>query len=120
MYKRQDPHRTSRRAATRFRSSHAVKETREEAGLEVKAEKLIAVQDWRRHNVCNLPFGVVKIFVLCKALGGEFHENIETTEIQYFTREELPENLADEKTTREQILMCFDASENPDWKTMFD
>ena len=77
-------------------ASNAVKETREEAGL------------------------VVKIFVLCKALGGEFHENIETTEIQYFTREELPENLADEKTTREQILMCFDASENPDWKTMFD
>ena len=101
-------------------ASNAVKETKEEAGLEVEAEKLIAVQDWRKHNACNLPFGVVKIFVLCKILGGEFHENIETTGIQYFSREELPDNLANEKTTREQILLCFDANEDPDWKTMFD
>lgn len=101
-------------------ASNAVKETKEEAGLDVEAEKLIAVQDWRKHNACNLPFGVVKIFVLCKTLGGEFHENIETTEIRYFSREELPENLANEKTTREQILLCFDANEDPEWKTMFD
>ncbi len=29
-------------------------------------------------------------------------------------------DLANEKTTREQILLCFDANEDPDWKTMFD
>lgn len=101
-------------------ASNAVKETREEAGLEVAAQRLIAVHDWRKHNACNLPYGVVKIFVLCKILGGDFQENIETTEIQYFSRETLPENLANEKTTRAQILMCFDANEDPDWQTQFD
>ena len=29
------------------------KEVKEEAGLDVTAEKLIAVQDWRKHNVTN-------------------------------------------------------------------
>lgn len=51
-------------------ASNTVKETREEAGLQVSADKIIAVQDWRKHNKCNLPFGVIKIFVLCRKLGG--------------------------------------------------
>ena len=101
-------------------ASNAVKETKEEAGLEVCAEKLIAVQDWRKHNECNLPFGVVKCFVLCRLIGGSFGENIETTEIGYFGRNELPKNIAAEKTTREQILMCFDANEAENWGTLFD
>lgn len=101
-------------------ASNVIKETKEEAGLDVTAEKLIAVQDWRKHNACNLPFGVLKIFVLCKVQGGSFVENSETSEIRYFSKEELPEQLANEKTTKEQILMCFEAHESENWKTMFD
>lgn len=101
-------------------ASNVVKETKEEAGIDVCAEKIIAVQDWRRHNACNLPYGVIKIFVLCENKGGTFNENIETTEIRYFGKDELPENLAVEKTTAEQINMCFDAYENIHWKTIFD
>ena len=80
-------------------ASNIEKETKEEAGLEVKADQVIAVQDWRKHNKCNLPYGVVKIFVQCNVIGGNFQENIETTESKYFTKEELPENLAVEKVT---------------------
>lgn len=102
-------------------ASNAVKETKEEAGLDVYADKIIAVQDWRKHNDCNLPYGVIKIFVLCKIIGGGFSENIETIGTQYFKRRELPANIADEKTTTEQILMCFDANEAGDkWTTQFD
>lgn len=102
-------------------AENAQKETKEEAGLDVKAETLIAVQDWRKHNRCNLPYGVAKIFVLCRVVGGSFEENIETTEIRYFSRQELPEKLAVEKTTIEQVQMCFDAYEAGDsWKTQFD
>ena len=101
-------------------ASNVIKETKEEAGLDVTAEKLIAVQDWRKHNACNLPFGVLKIFVLCKVYGGSFSENSETSEIRYFSKEELPEQLANEKTTKEQILMCFEAHESENWHTMFD
>ena len=47
-------------------------------------------------------------------------KNIETIEIGFFDRESIPEVLAVEKTTKDQILMCFDAYEDPDWRTMFD
>ena len=101
-------------------ASNIEKETKEEAGLEVKADQVIAVQDWRKHNKCNLPYGVVKIFVQCNVIGGGFQENIETTESKYFTKEELPENLAVEKVTKEQIRMCFEAYESDSWKTLLD
>lgn len=102
-------------------ASNAVKETKEEAGLDVYADKIIAVQDWRKHNACNLPYGVIKIFVLCKTIGGEFSENIETIGAQYFKKNELPVGIANEKTTAKQILMCFDANEAGDsWTTKFD
>lgn len=101
-------------------ASNTVKEAREETGLEVVAERLIAVEDWRRHNVRNYAYGVVKIFVLCRPVGGAFRENIETTETALVTRDDLPGNIAVEKTTREQILMCFDAAEDPFWRTRFD
>lgn len=101
-------------------ASNVIKETKEEAGLDVVAEQLIAVQDWRKHNPCNLPYGVIKLFVQCRAIGGAFDENIETTEIQYFDRDALPEHLAAEKNTAEQIQMCFDAYQRKDWKTVLD
>lgn len=61
------------------------------------ADKLIAVQDWRLHNVRNYAYGVIKLFVLCRKTGGSFVENVETTETGYFGREKLPDNLATEK-----------------------
>ena len=101
-------------------ASNTVKEVKEETGLSVAAVKLIAAQDWRKHNVCNYVYGVLKTFILCESNGGEFEENIETTETGFFGRDEIPDNLAVEKTTKEQILMCFDAYENPDAPTAFD
>lgn len=91
-------------------AENTVKEALEETGLTVEAERLIAVQDWRRHNACNYIYGIIKIFVLCRAIGGEFAQNIETTETAYFSAEELPEQFAVEKTSREQALMCLDAA----------
>lgn len=100
--------------------SNVIKEVREETGLDVTAQKLIAVQDWRRHNVQNYAYGIIKIFVLCQRIGGSFSENIETTEIRYFSQDNLPDHLAVEKTTREQIQLCFDAYGEDNWKTQFD
>ena len=101
-------------------ASNAEKEVREETGLIVRSEKLIALQDWRKHNVVNYAYGVVKAFVLCRYISGTFEDNIETTETGFFDRESIPENLAVEKTTKEQILMCFDSYEQKDSATLFD
>lgn len=100
--------------------SNTEKEVREEAGLNVKATKVIAPHDRNKHNPPPYPYGVCKIFVLCELIDGEFKENSETTETKYFSLDELPENLAIEKNTKAQIEMCFKAYKDPDWKCEFD
>lgn len=100
--------------------SNTIKEVKEETGLDVEAIKVIAMQDRNKHNKPIYVYGVCKIFVLCNVIGGEFIPNIETTEIKYFSLEELPNNLAEEKTNKEQIEMCFKAYADKNWQTQFD
>lgn len=100
--------------------SNTIKEAKEETGLDVKAIKVIAIQDRNKHNTPVYAYGVCKVFILCEVIGGKFEENIETTEIKYFSLEDLPQNLAEEKINREQIEMCFEAYNNKEWETQFD
>lgn len=100
--------------------SNTEKEVREETGLNVKAVKIISIQDRNKHNNPVYAYGVCKIFVLCEVINGKFVENIETTEIRYFSLQDLPHNLAEEKTNKEQIEMCFKAYLNENWQTQFD
>lgn len=86
----------------------------------MKAIKIISVQDRNKHNTPMYAYGVCKVFVLCEIIDGEFKENIETTEIDYFTLEDLPKKLADEKCNKEQIEMCFKAYNDNNWQVQFD
>lgn len=99
--------------------SNTIKEVREESGLEVTAKKIIAIQDRNKHNVPLYAYGICKVFVLCDIIGGTFIENIETTEIGYFSLNNLP-TLAEEKTNREQIELCFKAEKDEQWVVLFD
>ena len=99
---------------------NTIKEVKEEAGLDVTADKVIAIQDRSKHNLPVYAYGVCKIFVLCSLVGGEFVENIETTGFDYFSQSDIP-NLATEKNNEEQIKMCFEAYRaGNNWKTIFD
>lgn len=98
---------------------NTIKEVKEESGLDVSADKIIAVQDRAKHNLPVYAYGVCKVFVLCSVLGGQFVENIETTEFQYFSEFEIPE-LTEEKNNLEQIKMCFRAYRAENWETEFD
>ena len=100
--------------------SNTIKEVKEETGLNVKAIKIISVQDRNKHNTPMYAYGVCNVFVLCEIIDGEFKENIETTEIDYFTLEDLPKKLADEKCNKEQIEMCFKAYNDNNWQVQFD
>ena len=99
---------------------NTIKEVKEESGLDVTAERIIAVQDRAKHNLPAYAYGICKIFVLCSLVGGRFQENLETTGFDYFAEDSLPD-LATEKNTATQIKMCFDAYHAGDaWKTYFD
>ena len=98
--------------------TNTVKEVKEETGLDVKAVRLIALQDRNKHNVPVYAYGVCKVFVLCELIGGEFTENVETTEIAFFDVENLPANPAKEKNTEQK--MCFEAYKEENWQPYFD
>lgn len=97
----------------------AVKEAKEEAGLDVSVDCVIAVQDREKHNLPVYAWKICKVFMLCTARGGAFAENTETTESGWFPLDALPP-LSMEKNTPEQIAMCFEASRAGNWKTRFD
>lgn len=100
-------------------AENTIKECREEAGVRAEVEKVIAIQDRDKHNLPRYPWKVIKIFSLCKALSEDFQDNIETTASGYFSIDDLPA-LAENKTSKEQIELCFEAKDNPDWITKVD
>ena len=100
-------------------ADNAVKELKEEAGVDAAVRSLIAVQDRDKHNRPICAYKICKIFVRCTATGGQFTPNSETTESRYFGLDELPP-LSEEKTTAEQIRMCFDACRAGHWEPLFD
>lgn len=100
-------------------ASNTVKEAKEETGLDAVPKRIIAIQDRNKHNKPIYAYGICKIFVLCEVIGGKFEKNIETIETNYFSLDELP-LLAEAKTNKEQIEMCFKAVNDESWQVQFD
>ena len=98
---------------------NVVKEVLEEAGLTVRAQRVIAVQDRNKHNPPMYAYGICKVFVQCEKLSGAFVENIETTTSAWFAANELPP-LSEAKNTESQIRMCFEAYRSSHWETLLD
>lgn len=98
---------------------NAIKEVKEEAGLDVIVDKLVAIQDSKKDNPQKTPYGICKVFFLCSVVGGAFKNNNETTKIAYFSLNNLPQ-LSNEKSTKKQIEMCFEAYNNKNWQAEFD
>ena len=99
---------------------NTAKEVREEAGLEVIPRRLIAVQDWVKNNhPANPIYSICKVFVECELVGGAFVPNVETLASGWFSLDELPPLLV-EKSTVEQLELCFKAQRQEYWETVFD
>lgn len=100
-------------------AENAVKETKEKSGFDVKVIRLIAVQDRAKHNSPLYPYGVCKMFFECSITGGEFKENSETTAVDFFTENSLPD-LAIEKNNEEQLKMCFKEHRDEHWMPLVE
>lgn len=98
---------------------NVIKEVKEEAGLEVEAERVVAILDKHKNNPAKSAHRVTKVFILCKVIGGEFQPNLETIGSAYFELNDLPQ-LSLGKNTPEQIALCFEASHAKHWETRFD
>lgn len=97
-------------------ATNVVKEAREEAGLEVRVGRLVALHEYSRRN-CRRPFpyNIIKAFVLCEPVGEpQLEANPETRDVQWFAPDALPE-LHIGKQTAGQVAMCFAAHAAAHW-----
>ena len=95
------------------------KEVFEETGLRVKVVKLLALNDRRKHPHPPMFLHVYKAFFWCEILGGELTTSIETTEVGFFARHELPP-ISVARVTEAQIQQFFDYLEALPQETAFD
>lgn len=101
-------------------ASNTVKEAKEEAGVDVRVLRLVSVEDQDIHNFPANAYKIIKCMFLCEALGGEFVPNTETVASGWFSENDLPAPMANEKSTSEQVRLCFEAARSKQWDTRFD
>lgn len=63
-----------------------MKEIKEESGFEAEAVRLLAVLDKKFHNHPPEPYHVYKFFILCRIVGGEAMEGVETSEVSFLQK----------------------------------
>ncbi len=100
-------------------SISAVREVFEESGFEARAVKLAAVYDYRKRNRPQALDSIYKLFFICELTGGSARPSIETSEVAFFARHELPP-LSVGRTTAAQIERMFAHAEEPGLPTDFD
>jgi ADP-ribose pyrophosphatase YjhB (NUDIX family) len=100
-------------------SEAAEREVREEAGYLVKASKVVGVYDANRSDPLEI-FHAFKIVFLCTLLGGEAQPSSETSEVKFFSRDEIPPQFSGERTRLRHIVDAFAAYEDQKWSTIFD
>ncbi|TES58145.1 NUDIX domain-containing protein [Halalkalibacterium halodurans] len=97
----------------------AEKEVKEEAGLDVKATKLLAVFDKACHPHPPSPYHVYKLFIQCEITGGVPKKGIETSAVGFFAQDELP-SLSVARNTQSQLDIAFKHRLNPDTPVYLD
>ncbi|XEC92533.1 NUDIX hydrolase [Paenibacillus tarimensis] len=97
----------------------AVKEAKEESGFDVEASRLLAVFDKKCHAHPPSPHHVYKLFIQCEIVGGKAAEGLETMEVGFFGKDELPV-LSTERNTVDQIHTMFTFLNDPDQEVMLD
>ena len=85
-------------------TENILKEIEEETGFEAKVERLLAVFDTNRFQLQSKQYA--KFVFECKLLAGQFQENQEIADLQFFAIDQLP-NLSEKRITKEQIEILW-------------
>jgi ADP-ribose pyrophosphatase YjhB (NUDIX family) len=91
----------------------------EESGYTARAAKLAAVWERSRHGHPPYPFTVYVMFFICELTGGTPRPSIETTDIDFFDENQLPE-LSPGRNQPHQIRRMFTHYRQPGLPTEFD
>lgn len=85
-------------------TENILKEIEEETGFETKVERLLAVFDTNRFQLQSKQYA--KFVFECKLLDGQFQENQEIADLQFFAIDQLPA-LSEKRITKEQIEILW-------------
>jgi ADP-ribose pyrophosphatase YjhB (NUDIX family) len=97
----------------------AERETLEESGYQVRAEKLLAVLDKTRHEHPPSLDYTYKILIGCRLEGGAPRTSHEVDVVGFFDEQAIPE-LDIDRTTPGQIVLAFTHHRDPTLPTAFD
>ena len=95
------------------------RELREEAGVIVKAVKLLAVYDRNQHGHPPYPFHAYKLFFLCNLIAEATPDPVETADPSWFAEKDVT-GLSTARVTPEEIARMFVHHRQPDLPTDFD
>lgn len=95
------------------------KECKEETGLDVVPEKLLAVFDKKFHPHPPQPFYVYKMVFYCKVVSTIIDKGFDVLDVQYFDINALPE-LSEERILKSQLEMLFKKALTPGSETYFE
>ena len=94
----------------------ALKEVQEETGIEARIERLLGVFDPWRRRMMGTPFYLIAF--ACRKVGGELKGHpLETSDVGFFGRDELPQPLA---MRPDWIDLAFDAISGQPFEPFFD
>ena len=85
-------------------TENILKEIEEETGFKAKVERLLAVFDTNRFQLQSKQY--TKFVFGCKLLDGQFQENQEIADLQFFAIDQLPA-LSEKRITKEQIEILW-------------
>jgi ADP-ribose pyrophosphatase YjhB (NUDIX family) len=100
-------------------AENVVKEIKEESGFDVVPLRLLAVLDKEKHNHPPSPYHYYIIFIQCEIIGGSSNAGLETSNVGFFSENQLPE-LSIRRNTETQIHTLFEFLRNPGKATLFD
>lgn len=84
-----------------------IKEFKEETGLDVTPERLLAVFDKKMHTHPPQPFYVYKMVFNCKVISAKITKGFDVLDVQYFNIENLPD-LSEDRILKSQLELLFE------------
>ena len=100
-------------------SKAAERETWEEAGFHVRAQRVVGVYDANRVGPLEV-FHAVKLVYLCDLIGGESRTSGETSAVCFYSLNDIPTVLSGERTKPRHIADAIAALNDPSRPTVFD
>lgn len=96
-----------------------VKEFKEETGLDIVVERLLAVFDKKMHQHPPQPFYVYKMVFHCRLISTEITKGFDVLDVDYFDLENLPD-LSEDRILKSQIQLLAEKVFENDLKVYVD